>query len=679
MVCWFPYLRTGSLYTVALMAGTTNSGRRDVPAEDKIRFWEARAAGISIKEACKIAGIHYNTGQKWDAKKRKIAAEQQAADFAVKKAGAQSGRERAQLRQSLDEATDLPPVIPYERLSERAKRGWDDFDYFRRVYLGRVPSPWQVDAAYKIVQHLESEEKEFLVLNCPPGAGKSTLFHDVAVWCIVRNRAIRVLIGSISQTLAKQYSRRIRETLERPTRLIADPEMVKKGLTIDAEGCLAQDYGRFKPLASGSLWRAEEFVVEQFIPGGLDNKEPTVSAYGIDSEFIGHRADLCLFDDVASPENAKESVARDRLLERWDSMAEARCDPGGLVNVIGQRLGPGDLYKHCLDKVTYDDIEEDDGEDATVEDALADPVRVPKYHHLVYKAYYEELDTGKQSRRKDAPAWPEGPLLDPVRLPWKDLSFIRYNQPQKFRVVYQQEDIDLDYQLVERPQLIGGIASDGVEYPGCIDRDRFPGNITRGLKPPWVSIISVDPSPANFWGVIWTIYQPDLGLYHVVDIERTKLTAEDLLGYDMSTGRYTGILDDWCDRAEDMGYPVSHIVVEINAAQRFLLAHDFVRRWQALRQVLIIPHTTSRNKLDENFGLEALIPPVVRSGSLRLPRMSENWKTLALVQELETWTRDKKKGTDLAMALWFMLLHAPKLTEPKRPPRMWRPSFLVDA
>jgi hypothetical protein len=227
--------------------------------------------------------------------------------------------------------------------------------------------------------------------------------------------------------------------------------------------------------------------------------------------------------------------------------------------------------------------------------------------------------------------------------------------------------------------LIGGIASDGVDYPGCVDRDRFPGNITRGLKPPWVSIISVDPSPANFWGVIWTVYQPDLDLYHVVDIERCKLTAEELLGYDMATGSYHGILDEWLDRAEDMGYPVSHIIVEINAAQRFLLAHDFVRRWQALRQVMVIPHTTSRNKLDENFGLEALIPPVVRSGSLRLPRMSENWKTLALVQELETWARDKKKGTDLAMALWFMLLHAPKLTQPKLPPRMWRPSFLVNA
>lgn len=661
------------------MTGNEFSGRRDVPAEDKVRFWEARAAGISIKESCKIAGIHYNTGQKWDARRRKIEADQAAANFAVKKTSAQSGRERTALRQMIDEAAELPPVLPYERLSERAKQGWDDFDYFRRVYLGRVPSPWQVDAAYKIVQYLESDEKEFLVLNCPPGAGKSTLFHDVAVWCIVRNRGIRVLIGSISQTLAKMYSRRIRETLERPTRLIADPELVKKGLVIDAEGCLAADYGRFKPTASGSLWRAEEFVVEQFLPGGLDNKEPTVSAYGIDSEFIGHRADLCLFDDVASPENAKESTARDRLIERWDSVAEARCDPGGLVAVIGQRLGPGDLYKHCLNKVTYEDVDDDDdGADAVAEDAMKDPVRTPKYHHIVYKAYYEELDTGKESRSKKSLPYPNGPLLDPVRLPWKDLSFIRYNQPQKFKVVYQQEDIDAEFQLVERAMITGGTGLDGVAYPGCLDRERQPGHLPRGLSAPWVSIISVDPSPSNFWGVIWTVVQPDVGLYHVVDIERVKLTAEELLGYELSSGEYSGVLEDWVWRADQMGYPVSHIVVEVNAAQRFLLAHDFVRRWQASRQVQIIPHTTSRNKLDENLGVEALVPNVVRSGSLRLPTMTGNWKTLALVQEMESWTKDKKRGTDLVMSLWFMLLHAPKLAAPKLPPRLWRPSFLAD-
>ena len=665
------------------MSGTLNSGRRDVPNEDKIRFWEARAAGISIKEACKIAGIHYNTGQKWDSKRRRLNAELAVAQMNERIADVKEnrgGKKVAELRAELDTIAELPPVIPYDRLSERAKQGWDDFDYFRRTYLGRVPSPWQVEAAYKIVEYLESEEKEFLVLNCPPGAGKSTLFHDVAVWCIVRNRAIRVLIGSISQTLAKMYSRRIRETLERPNRLIADPELVRKGLAINAEACLAHDYGRFKPTASGSLWRAEEFIVEQLNPGMLENKEPTVSAYGIDSEFIGHRADLCLFDDVASPENAKESTSRDRLLERWDSMAEARCDPGGLVSVIGQRLGSGDLYAHCLNKVTYDDIDDEgddtSGEDLSVEERMAEPTKKEKYHHIIYKAYYEELDTGPKSRSKNSLPYPEGPLLDPVRLPWKDLSFVKHNQPNKFRVVYQQENIDTDYQLVERTMLTGGVGLDGVNYQGCIDRDRQPGMINRHLAHPWVSIISVDPSPSQFWGVIWTVIQPDLGLYHVVDLERVKLTAEELLGWQMTTGEYSGILEDWVQRADRMGYPVSHIVVEVNAAQRFLLAHDFVRRWQATRNVQVIPHTTSRNKLDENLGLEALIPPVVRSGSLRLPTLTANWKTLAIVEELCSWTKDKKRGTDLAMALWFTLLHAPKLSAPKLPPRMWRPSFL---
>jgi hypothetical protein len=176
--------------------------------------------------------------------------------------------------------------------------------------------------------------------------------------------------------------------------------------------------------------------------------------------------------------------------------------------------------------------------------------------------------------------------------------------------------------------------------------------------------------------VIWTVVQPDLGLYHVVDLERVKLTAEDLLGYELATGKYSGVLEEWVQRADQAGYPVSHIIVEVNAAQRFLLAHDFVRRWQATRGVQIIPHTTSRNKIDENLGVEALIPPVVRTGSVRLPTMTGSWKTLALVDELITWTRDKKKGTDLTMALWFMLLHAPKLTDPKLPPRMWRPSWL---
>ena len=483
------------------------------------------------------------------------------------------------------------------------------------------------------------------------------------------------MIGSISQTLAKMYSRRIRETLERTVPMHPDPEMVRRGLALNAEACLSLDYGRFKPTNVGALWRAEEFIVEQYGPGGLDNKEPTVSAYGIESEFIGHRADLCLFDDVASTENSRESAARDKLIERWDSMAEARVEPGGVLSVIGQRLGPQDLYAHCLSKVTYEEDPDDyDGEDVT-EYANKEPIKKYKYDHIVYRAYYEELDTGPQSRRTIAPAWPVGPLLEPFRLSWKDLSYVKHNSPTKFAVVYQQEDMAEGHYLIERVWATGGMGNDGVLYPGCIDVDRRPGYIPTNLSPPIISICSVDPSPTQFWAIQWWLYQPKTNLRYLVDLERIKLTAEELLGYATSTGEFYGLMEEWQNRSWDLGYPISHWIVEINAAQRFLLAHDFVRKWQARHHANIVPHTTSRNKLDDNLGVEAMLPPLWRAGSVRLPTMRENWKTLAFIDEMTSWSRDKKHGTDLVMAHWFSELHMPQLSPQKAPPKLWRPSW----
>ena len=654
-------------------------GKRVIHASDRAMFWQSLQSGVSIKEASRLSGINYQTGRAWANKQRRIKAELAAVDLEDGKIHALSGGKKDhKISKAIVMDDHIPPVIPAGKLNERATRALNDFDYFRRVYLARVPSPWQVDAAYKIVAYLESEEKEFVVLNCPPGAGKSTLFHDVAVWCIVRNRSIRVMIGSISQTLAKQYSRRIRETLERTMPLQPDPELVRRGLALNAEGCLALDYGRFKPQNLGALWRAEEFIVEQQTLSGLDNKEPTVSAYGIDSEFIGHRADLCLFDDVASPENAKESVARDKLIERWDSMAEARCDPGGLLAVVGQRLGPGDLYAHCLSKITYDDFDDlYDGSDVKVFTELeTQPEKKHKYHHLIYKAYYEELDTGPSSRKLSSLPWPEGPLLDPYRLSWKDLSYVRYNNPGKFKIVYQQENMAEGAYLIERTWATGGIGNDGTMYPGCIDNDRRPGHIPINLSPPIISIASVDPSPTQFWAIQWWLFQPETNLRYLVDVERIRLTAEELLGYDTGAKTYGGIMEEWQNRSFDMGYPISHWIVEVNAAQRFLLAHDFVRKWQALHGVNVVPHTTSRNKLDENLGVEALLPPLWRTGQVRLPTMRDNWKTMAFIDEMSTWSRNKKNGTDLVMAHWFAELHMPSLRATSAPPKQWRPSWI---
>ncbi len=139
--------------------------KRVVSEADKARFWQARASGMTLTEAARIAGIHVNTASKWEIRKKSAMAELAVARAEESASKRKDGGVQARAMRILDVASELPPAIPKDRLCPEAQRGLQDFDFFRSYYLGRVPSPWQVEAAYKIVQYLESEEKEFLVLN----------------------------------------------------------------------------------------------------------------------------------------------------------------------------------------------------------------------------------------------------------------------------------------------------------------------------------------------------------------------------------------------------------------------------------------------------------------------------------------------------------------------------------
>ena len=100
------------------------SGRRQIPPQDVARYWQSRAAGMSIKDASAIAGVHINTAAKWEAKKRKAAAEIQLATVEVGQVRKKQGGVQADQWKHAMDVADLPPVIPYDRLSPEAKQGW---------------------------------------------------------------------------------------------------------------------------------------------------------------------------------------------------------------------------------------------------------------------------------------------------------------------------------------------------------------------------------------------------------------------------------------------------------------------------------------------------------------------------------------------------------------------------
>jgi hypothetical protein len=56
--------------------------------------------------------------------------------------------------------------------------------------------------------------------------------------------------------------------------------------------------------------------------------------------------------------------------------------------------------------------------------------------------------------------------------------------------------------------------------------------------------------------------------------------ANDLLDY-LTTTEYEGLLEGWWHLGEEAGGADHVVIMERNAAQRFMTQYDFVKQWQA--------------------------------------------------------------------------------------------------
>lgn len=534
-------------------------------------------------------------------------------------------------------------LVNYRELSEEAKRAATDFGYFRARYFARSTSPWAEEAAMKVVELLATPKKEYLVVNIGPGVGKSSFFtHDLPAWLIVRNRSIRQLIGSSTQRMANAYTGALRNTLERVTPVQANSELVDRGVAKDAESTLVKDFGRFKPIDAG-LWRREEFIVEQ--PNGVSqNKEASVVAFGMDGTFLGGRFDNVIWDDLVTLETTRTAQSRENLIDWWEAEAETRLEPGGLLILQGQRIASDDLYRYVLDLADWVELDE------TVE-------APKKYHHIVFKSHYEENCT--KQHETDAPPYPQGCLLDPYRLPFRELMRVKLNKADRFQLTFQQEDVDTGSSLAQRAWFDGTPDSKGFTGPGCYDENRVIGIAPQGIR--GFSVVTVDPSPTKFWAIIWWLYDPNTKLMHLIDLHRAQMDAPDFLDWSHAQGKFIGLLEEWRERAAAQGRPLTNLIMEANAAQRFMSQYDHFRRWQSQHRITLTPHQTFKNKSDPEYGVQTM-SSLYRFGQIRLPGevVSGSKKQVEMLVR-EACNYPSGATDDTVMSTWFLHWNAPRL------------------
>ncbi len=618
----------------------------------KKRFFHAVDTGLSLSAACRKFSITRTTGYRW---------KEQRVDI-----------ERT-LKSSTDrllryEASELPPPLMGHELSTEAARALDDFGYWRQRYLGRRSTPWQEEAAQATVDLLATRKTEYSVLNMPPGAGKTTLFtHDIPAWQICRDRTIRILLGHAVSRQANTYVANLRRTLERSRLLPAGRN------NIATTGVLSEDYGRFKPTYA-EAWRNFEFTVMMSIDedttdeSGLINKEPTVAGYGMESEFLGARGELCIWDDLVTGDVLRTAERIEKQRQWWEEEGQTRVEPGGVLMLLGQRMGGDDLFAYALSQ-KYEDTDE------------------PRYTHIVFPAHNDEQCQGEKFHDLDSPAYPQGCLLDPIRIPWRGtngLLSIRRNTPAKYEIQYQQRDVARTAVLVPRLWVDGGRDPDTSEdHPGCWDNFRSTGELPKGLVHPFVSLISVDPSATNFWAIEWWIYHPATKQHFLMDIHNERMQGPDLLDWNENMGVFYGILEDWVVRAQETHAPITHVIVEANACQRWLLQYDHTKRWVRKHAITIIPHATGANKADSDYGVQS-VGPLYKFGNIRLPGHAADGSREMSMQLVKTVTRyepakPKARPDDCLMAQWFEIMYAAKLanqlTRDQTPPKATRPSW----
>ena len=172
-----------------------------------------------------------------------------------------------------------------------------------------------------ITDCLEDPGKRKLIC-VPRGCFKSSVgVVSYAIWCLLRDPNLRILIDSEVYENSKNFVREIRGKLESPV--------------------MARLFGNFRSehWTEGSITIAQRTKVY---------KEASITASGVGAGKTGQHYDIIIHDDLNSDKNSQNPEQRQKVIRHY-KMNVSILEPGGTMVVIGTRYASDDVVGFILE------------------------------------------------------------------------------------------------------------------------------------------------------------------------------------------------------------------------------------------------------------------------------------------------------------------------------------------
>ena len=574
-------------------------------AKDELAVLLSR--GASVKDALAVIG----RSQSWYETQRRMDPQykERIATIRFKQGDARGFKPRGPEDQPVvDLGVTDPRTLSFPEFSERFLRH-RVFPHIQNVVdlIEHKEPSWKHPAMV-----FEQGDPDLVIVNMPPEHAKTTsVTINYAVYRIVMDPSVRIIIISKSQAMARKMLLAIKNRLTHPQ---------------------YKDLIRTYAPAGGFEATADAWTADMIYVGGgdrdVEQKDPTVQAIGIRGHLYGARADLIIMDDCVDLTNASDY---DRQLEWIQSEVMSRVTASGALLMVGTRLAPMDLYYAALDGSRYPD-EKSPWTYLAMPAVLGFDEDVDRWETLWPRSNVPEPGVKNQQPDADGlyPKW-DGPRLAKKRARVTPTVWAR---------VYMQLQVSED--TIFRPE----------DVRGCVLRSRnigliqpgMPGNREEGMAG-LVVVAGLDPATTGHTAAAVVALDPKSHRRYVLEVRNRP---------NMKPDEMREMIFDLTDH-----YSIVEWVIERNGFQGFLVHDREVNQYLASKGCIVRPHFTGQIKHDEDFGVAAMSALFKgwKEGHnlIELPSSHNSEGVRALIEQLEIWQpkASKHQKTDTVMALWM--------------------------